>query len=586
MNNYKSVILFAIFGILAVWLGFFQYEAISMVAIYKDSIFWILTINLLLWLYSVLKAGWGSKSFLKNHWSGFIAALILVFLSFTMCKPDYRILSDETNIIGASEGFYDMRESVVYNSVLNHSDGSKDVLKAVLDKRPSFFPYLLSVCHFITGYRAENVFVLNFLSGFAILFLVYYLLQLRFGRFWGLCGMGCMAAYPLFVIYITSAGFECFNLLCALVLFVSMYKFLKKPTAASAEALLLWVPLISQSRYESAVSVFVAFPLVFWKLPKEEYSKLSFRFWLLPLLFLPVAWLRIATNNAGFLQVEDAENAFGFDWLFTNIKRAFIFYFTGRPAYGIIPYFSFFTVLMAFLPRSLKYRDDLMAQQTSNGQTTTTSNPQSLTTFHLMFWSVALFFLLHALARFSYCWVDLTNPIICRLGILFIPIFVYGTVKFMAFCSQEFNIKKIFFGLSVFFVIIVYWPDAAHLTGLENVDFYWKFRLTRQYLKTNYPNKNEYVIISIRPNIYAPLGYNSVFFKDFDSLEMKDEILNFYKNQQCKFFLAVQYVDLKTNQPFDACQLPSYFTTKTLHEIRLPGREFYYRLSECKLSQN
>ena len=134
----------------------------SLVAIYKDSIFWILTFNLLLWFYSLYKAGWSCNGLWKNHHHGLILALVLMTLCFVVCKPDYRILSDETNIVGASEGFYDMHESVVYNSVLNHTDGAKDVLVAVLDKRPSFFPYLLSICHFISGYRPENVFFLNF----------------------------------------------------------------------------------------------------------------------------------------------------------------------------------------------------------------------------------------------------------------------------------------------------------------------------------------------------------------------------------------------------------------------------------------
>lgn len=568
MGQYRNVVIFAIAGILAVWFGFFHFEVVSLVAIYKDSIFWILTFNLLLWFYSLYKAGWSCNGLWKNHHHGLILALVLMTLCFVVCKPDYRILSDETNIVGASEGFYDMHESVVYNSVLNHTDGAKDVLIAVLDKRPSFFPYLLSICHFISGYRPENVFFLNFISGFGILFLIYYLLQLRFGRFWGLCGMGCMAAYPLFVIYISSAGFDCFNLLCALILFVGIYKFLKNPTAASAEALLLWIPLISQSRYESVVSVLVAFPLVFWKLPKEEYSKLSFLFWLLPLLFLPVAWLRIATNNAAFLQVNETENAFGLNWLYYNIKRAFIFYFTGRPAYGIIPYFSFFAVLMAVMPKSL----------IKNEERSVKKGP--------MFWAVALFYILHAIVRLSYCLADLTDPFASRLGIIFIPIFVYGTVCFFVFCVKEFKLKRIFFGLAVAIVIAFYLPDAARLAGFENIDFYWKFRLTRQYLENSLPNKNEYVIISIRPNIYVPFGYNSVFYKDLDSPEMKKEILGFYKNQQCKFFLAVQYIDLNTNQPFDACLLPSSFETRTLHEIRLPGRSFYYRLSECRSSLN
>jgi hypothetical protein len=48
-------------------------------------------------------------------------------------------------------------------------------INTFLDKRPYFFPFLLSAVHDLTGFRLENVFPLNVALSFVVLFCVYWI---------------------------------------------------------------------------------------------------------------------------------------------------------------------------------------------------------------------------------------------------------------------------------------------------------------------------------------------------------------------------------------------------------------------------
>ena len=523
-----------------------------MLEYYKNYVFWFLTINIILWVISIIKVySSGSnkakesidkfKVFIYNHKIAILISFLLISASAYFCKPEFRIFADEINLLSDSQNLYEAKECYTTHSVLEYSNGGKVIVAAVLDKRPALFPYLISIIHFLTGYRPENAFVLNFLTGFLSLILIYYLIQLFWGKYWGISGILCLASYPLFIRYTNSGGFEVFNLLCSLIFFVCLYNFIKNPDAPRTEALLLFVPLLSQSRYESVLALFIALPLVFFILPRKEYSKLGYNFIIFPLLLVAPAWLRLITNNAESWQVDSLEGGFGINWIFVNIRKAFEFYFSGNSNYGINYILSYLALVgFALFVYKLALNKPIYSESIENKD----KESFSYKTFWL---SVFVFYLLHALVRFIYSWIDLTNPVINRLGIIFLPILVVLSVYLLFEIS-----KKIIYCKYAIFIILLIPCFSGFWSYINKNDLspYLDFYTCNRFLEKNFPDKNQYILIHYKPNLYTPFGYNSVGYNYYIKPEINKIIKEYYSQNQIKFYLAFQMIDLKTKATY------------------------------------
>ena len=560
-------------SVLSIWLGFFAFDVPTMIVYYQKSVYWFLTISLFLWLDTLIDAFMGLENqrvksiysfvtskisvFFKQHWIAMVLSLILMTIGTISCKPYFRVLADETNLVSISQSLYESKETHLTISSFDYPFSQKDILQDKIEKRPAFFPYLLDLIHTLTGYRAENVFVFNFIIGFLSLFLVYYLIYIIWGKYWGLLGAISLVSYPLFIMYVNSAGFEVFNMLCSLIFFLCLFYYIKNPIAITAEVLLFFVPLISQSRYESILSFFVAVPVILYLLPKQEYSRLSNKINCFPLLFITPVWLRLTTNNAYSWQVDNLQEGFGFNWFIINLKKALKFYFSGNTVYGIIPIISFLAVIgfVIFVYNNfLKENLSVEKEQRSN--------------FKIYSFFVFVFYLLHAVVRFFYSWIDLTNPIISRLGIVFLPLFIFMSIYFLFSFVNKFQVNKYIFGLIYLTIFLFYLPDAVKMTNFafKNYELLLDMKTTVDYLETNFPNKREYIVIRERPNLLTPLGYNAVGFDNYNSDILKPIINNYYDEKYCLFFIVVQIIDLKTNLPLEGYKIPIGAEQKVVYE--------------------
>lgn len=556
MSQYKSVVMFAVVGIVAVWLGFFGFEADLLIDIYRKSAVYFLTAAIIIWLLAFCKEFDDFKrfkTFFKTHHLPLLAAFAVMSLGFIVCKPDYRILADETNLISDSQSLHDFKEPIMSISMLYFGNETKDYIKTSIDKRRAFFPYMLYVCHALTGYRAENAFIMNYIFSSLALFMLYYLIQYRFGYYWGICGMLLMAAFPLYLLCSASAGFEIFNLLCILIFFWLIYKFLKQPNSQWAEILLLWLPLLAQTRYESASGVFIAFPMIWFFMPKAEYSKLSYKFVIMPLLFLPVAWIHILTDQASSWQVEGVEGALSVNNFFNNLYNALEFFFVPKDAYGTIPFLAIIALLF-FVRRFWAQKEPYSSVK------------------HPLILAIIVFYFFHSVARFSYILVDLRDTLASRLGIIFLPLIAYGAVSFLFAFFEHFKLKKSFCSIAVVGLFFLCWPNAAANCGVRDMPLFWEFKLSRNFLSDYLPDKREYVILSSRPNLYTPLGYSSVGFSEFE--EAKDRILSFYAGRCFRYFVVIQQINKITDKPINKDKLDN-FRLQTIFEAQTRENSTY-----------
>ena len=579
--------LFVIIGLIAVYLGFFCFDDYTMIDYYQRYAYYLITINIVLWLISLVKSFFYTEtktennncfqrfnSFFKTHWVALVLSFLLMVLATLSCKPDYRVLGDEPILLSISQSLYETKRSFVSDSSLENYEGAKTVLVSVLDKRPIFFPYIVSVIHSLTGYRPENIFVCNFIIGSLSLFLLYYLIYLICGRFWGINGLVCLAAYPLFIVYCTSAGFDIFNLMCSLVFFVCLYKFIKSSDAIRAELLLLWVPLLAQTRYESVLSLLIALPLVFWLLPKKEYSKLGIGFISFPLFFVAPLWLRLLTNKASDWQVKSGESVFSVEWFWKNINNAITFSLSDEKANGVIPLISIlgFIGLILFIYKVFFKKSSEFS-----------SIKQLTFREHQIYWSsFLLFYILHAIAKFSYKLSDLRIVFSTRHAIIFLPLFIIMAILFLNRVNLKLCIKRYHYSILFFLLMIVYWPNnVTSCCGMTENTISLEFREGRKYIEANFPNKNDYIIISDKSNFYVPLGYSSVNYNAFK--HFRDLIKDCCRKNNNSYLLVIQVLNADKT-PFKGQEMLEDVDAEIVFETCIT-KGYFYRISKCVFKQ-
>ena len=103
-------------------------------------------------------------------------SVLLVHESF-----GFKIVMDELMLLGTSMSMHLDRVAL---TPLRGNDiqGAFVVLDGIVDKRPLFFPFLVSIVHDLSGYRPENAFFLNGLLTFVLLGLTWSLGRRLAGR--------------------------------------------------------------------------------------------------------------------------------------------------------------------------------------------------------------------------------------------------------------------------------------------------------------------------------------------------------------------------------------------------------------------
>ena len=561
--KYRNLLLFVISGILAIYLGLFQISFIDKSDLYVHSIYYWLSINILLLLSTLYEVVNNEKitfiGFFKKHRLALIISSVLIILSFFNCKPEFRIFADEMVLLSTSQNLYESKECYADMSLIKHPDGNKEVLSKIIDKRPALFSYLTSVIHSIIGYSYKNPFILNFVCGILILFFFYLLVSLKYGRFYGILGLLCLYLHPLFAWYVNSAGFDIFNILCSLILFLLSWNFFKTPSIINAELLLLFLPILGQSRYESSLMVFITLPFVFYYLPKSKYSEFSYKFWVFPILLLPIAWLKTITTFVDKSEGMNSSNPFAIEYLIENLKQAMVFFFSGIEVYGVIPIISIFA-LIGFIIYILKIKECKL------GIT------KALSLY------VTCFYLIHILVKFSFCLGDITVVLANRHALIFLPIIVYLAIKFLVWLQIKYKFDRKYYILGIIFLFLVYGQEFGKNYDEKQMPICREFRFIRNYLENNHKEKNSYVLIYSKPVCFTTLGYSSINYSVLRKYQ--DDLIKYYKDRNCQYFLSVQYMIEKNNNPFPGEELPDGFKQEKILEQKLENN-YYLRISKC-----
>lgn len=405
----RLLLLGAINAVLAVVLGFFTIPPAQALWLIKHAGYWVIlaTTVWFAWLLvgAVRRAGTGWLKD-RSEWRA-MAVIPAGWLLLLLHEPaGFKIIMDEIMLLGTSMSMH--LDKLVQAPYRGHDiQGAFILVEGMIDKRPLFFPFLLSLGHDLFGYRPENAFWLNGLLALALLGLVYVVGRKLAGRAAGVVGVLLLAGLPLLAQNARGGGFELLNLVMIVLTLWLCLRYAETREPPELSALCLSVVLLAQTRYESALFVLPVALVVLWGWWRERRPVLSWPLVFTPLLLLPVPLLhkifQIQETSWQMFSKPGVEQPFGLEYVWPNLAHAAGFFFDttgGQPnslllsAAGLLGAGFFILHLGRTLPRLRSIE------------------PAAAVTVLFSLGLVALFFLLMV-----YFWGKFDDPVITRLSL-------------------------------------------------------------------------------------------------------------------------------------------------------------------------
>jgi Dolichyl-phosphate-mannose-protein mannosyltransferase len=244
----------------------------------------------------------------------------------------HKILYDEFVIQGTA---YNMHATKQVSTILRayNLGGTWLTIDTYLDKRPYFFPFLVSLLHDFTGYRVANMFALNVACAALLLGLLYWFTRELAGRQPAYLAVALMALLPLFGQNATGAGMDLHNLtMIALVACLGVL-YVRVPTDDRLSVFVLAAVLLTQSRYESVVFLLPTAVLVVIGWNRAGRILLPWPALVAPLFLVPYAWhSRVLAATPVFWQLQAGQtSAFGRANIAGNFQGDVSFLFNTGP---------------------------------------------------------------------------------------------------------------------------------------------------------------------------------------------------------------------------------------------------------------
>lgn len=491
--------------------------------------------------------------------------VILISLAIVICAtllspPEFRVLADETNLLGVSLEMHENLKTRLPLETLYFYHGMRNGISYKTEMRPPGYPFALSILHSLTGYRPENAFALNFALAWLTLLLAFTLVKRHTDRSCGIAGMILLAAFPVFVQCAGSAGFEMYNLALCLAAFNLMDLCLAGPAkTGTAIAVLL---LLAFSRYESIVGIFCFLPLLL-VLPETEAvcGSLGRRFkWVFPLLLVPAVWLRRLTWDIKSFQVENLEEAFALENVWANLIGYWQYFVTS----GLNRFVGPLLLAVAMVGFVFWVKSFFAPAKNRNQKF-----------FEI---GLAAFFALHFAARLFYAQGNPMNAYTGRLALILLPVMVFLAVYALYRIQQSFScmrsdsVIKLLPPIAAFLLLATSWPAASGCNGANSLALFREFRWVRQQLNRLAAGE-ETVLVCERPNLYVPMKYSAVG-GDYAraNADKIRQMLQISSYRRLIFIETINYKTGQSNMP-DIAGLFAGLRAEVVFETQLTGVE-------------
>lgn len=530
--------------------------------------YYFILIAFLLWLVVFIRLFYlqAIPSF-RKHYKGLILSFILTGLIFIISPPQFKILADESNLIGVSMSMHQNKTDSIPFQGLN-LDFEKFKPKSVVNKRPLLYPFIVSVLHSILGYSADNGFVVNFICGVLILFLFYVFIYRFYPHYLAILSILIFAAFPVFGIWITSSGFEGLNLLFVIILFLAYHRFLITKDVTTADFLILTLILLMQCRYESILFGIVVLTLIPYLFRKELLRQYSFFTCIAPLLIVPILWQRRIFMNLSepvrmnLNLLETSGQGFHFHSFVTNLSKNILTFSGLNPNYGFIPIISILGIIGTyFLIKEAILKSDEAVPETR----------------HVVLTGLIVFILLFLIYSF-YQWGNLNLSISNRLALIFLPFFVFASIHCIhRILGNAGDNTKIFLFVFWSLNLVFFWPYTSNQKIVHALDLTCEYNQVLNYIDHNYDIQSEKILlISDRPSLYYIHGYGSVNFAYANSRTAE---IDHYFNSYFDHILVLQRCQIDTKIPIERNKLTFANKMMETDKIKCSNRTFL-KLSE------
>ena len=562
----RRILLFALVIFFALLLGF-GLPRQWLKPLFHYTGYYFMLAAFVLWAALVLKISHSRFfSFIKSHYPALLLSFLLMILIFYMNPPKFKVLADETNLIGVSMAMHHEKTVSVplQGLALDYYDFDYD---HTVDKRPLLFPFMASVFHGLFGYRPGNGFVVNFIFGGLVLFLMYLLAAHAFSRFYGFLAILLTAAFPIFVFWVTSSGFEILNLFYVLFALLVLYRFIKTRHVDHAGLLFLSLVLLACCRYESIlffIGLIVAVPYL---LNRRIIYQYRFPTYVFPLLLLPMIWQRRIAFYSAIVrkgaQYDQAGQVFGLSNVFEHFSDN-IFVLSGLdPGFGFLPVVSVAAIAGGYL----------IAKRLLLAFKEMTAENRTLVSYGLI--TGGLLFLVYTAFYFG----NFTRPVSNRLALVFVPFLVIAALYLLRQLIREpaFYVKT----LAIFLAgihLVFYRPAAADQKIVDGLSLTYEYGRVVDYLHKNFDMKTEnLLLISDLPNLYVIWPLGSV---DFSYASRNQDKLAFYNKIYYDHILVLQRYSPKTGKIKPDNTLDAACQRKPLKRLNI-SPAFYIRISEA-----
>ena len=332
---HRSDVRLGLFGgsaMLAVYLGFLGISVAGAEAFVKWGGYYFLLTGFALFVHALWRL-WHSRAVpseeaLTRRQSLAAAGVIgsLAFLAI-MAEPfRSKILNDEFVLQSTAFNMHYFRDAAMMvrgydiQGVFLSTDN-------YLDKRPFFYPFLVSLLHDFTGYRLLNAYLLNALLMPLALGLAFVFGRQLTGWRGGLLAVVLLGSLPLLGQNATGSGMELLNFVMILATMALAAEYLRAPDEDSLAALVLAAVLLAQTRYESALYVLPAAALAFGGWLRARRVILPWQTLLVPLLLVPCALQNKVVSNSPLLWelTEKATTRFSTSYFAGNAFGAYQF---------------------------------------------------------------------------------------------------------------------------------------------------------------------------------------------------------------------------------------------------------------------
>lgn len=479
-----------------------------------------------IWLFIALRGKFRKN--LQQHYPAIILAVCLTGVIFYNSPPRFKILADETNLMGVSMLMHHSREAALPLECHYTEDGTPEFY-ITDEKRPFLYPFLVSLLHSVFGYSPSNGFVFNFIISIGALFGAY-LAVIRFrSRRFGLIAMILMAGTPVYIICSTSGGFELLNAMMVIYcIFLLSCLSDTDFTPNHTEFLLFSMVLLAHCRYESVILIpVIGFFMIPHLIRQSFFQNMSYWTMGMPIFFLPILWQRkffmdgrTLIIRSGVNSFEKTKTAFGFNALLNNLDDN-IFVLTGvNPNYG----FSAIIFVLALIGGYFLIKRHFRIHNLS---------ALSLTIFA----NVAVFGILLIVIS-SFHWGNFGLDIDNRLSLVLLPFLIWAAIYSLSQISI-FNEKRwiLFIGLLAMLHFFVFSSYGKKEQILENLALPYEYNEVCNYLKHNFSDPTNTLIITEQPNLYVIQKYAAIQFTSLDNY-----IKNRSRYKQYKDIVAVHKI--------------------------------------------